>query len=71
MPNVRITSDWGHAGRMEWAGAPAIDAENRIERSVAIPEEAYERIESAMAAGHGEGEIYLKNGSRFKWFLDR
>jgi hypothetical protein len=56
---------------MEWAGAPAIDAKNRIERSVAIPEEAYERIESGIAAGHIEGEIYLKNGSRFKWFLDR
>jgi hypothetical protein len=71
MPNVRIMSDWGHAGRMEWAGAPLIDARNRIERSVAIPEEAYERIESGIAAGHIEGEIYLKNGSRFKWFLDR
>jgi hypothetical protein len=56
---------------MEWAGAPNIDAENRIERCVNIPEEAYQRLESAIASGHIEGEIYLKNGSRVRWFLDR
>jgi hypothetical protein len=37
------------------------NAENRIERLVNIPEEAYQRIESAIAGGHIEGEIYLKN----------
>ena len=71
MPSVRITTDWGHAGRMEWAGAPNIDAANRIERSVDIPEEAFKRIEAAIAGGHIEGEIRLQNASRFHWFLDR
>jgi hypothetical protein len=56
---------------MEWAGAPNIDKENRIERALQIPEEAYQRIESAIAAGHIEGNIYLEDRSRFHWFLDR
>jgi hypothetical protein len=71
MQNVRITTNWGHAERMEWAGAPVIDAENHIERSVAIPEEAYERIETAVIGGHLEGDVYLGDKSRFHWFLDR
>ena len=71
MPSVRISTDWGHADRMQWAGAPNIDKENRIERSLRIPEEAYQRIESAIAAGHIEGNIYLEDRSRFHWFLDR
>jgi hypothetical protein len=71
MPNVRITTNWHHAERMEWAGAPVIDAENHIERSAAIPEEAYKRIESAVIGGHIEGDVYLADKSRFHWFLDR
>ena len=71
MPSVRISTDWGHSDRMEWAGAPNIDKGNRIERSLPIPEEAYQRIESAIAAGHIEGNIYLEDRSRFHWFLDR
>jgi hypothetical protein len=71
MPTVRITTDWGHAGRMEWAGAPRIGPDNQIERSIDIPEEAYARIESAIGGGHLEGEIHLKTGNRFHWFLDR
>jgi hypothetical protein len=56
---------------MEWAGAPNIDKGNRIERSLPIPEEAYQRIESAITAGHIEGDVYLEDRSRFHWFLDR
>jgi hypothetical protein len=71
MPNVRITTNYGHSERMEWAGAPDIDAENHIERSVAIPEEAYKKIEAAVLGGHLEGDVYLEDKSRFHWFLDR
>ena len=71
MPTVRITTSWGHAERMEWAGATDIDAENHIERSLAIPEEGYKRIESAVIGGHIEGDVYLEDKSRFQCFLDR
>lgn len=71
MSTVRITSDWQHPDQMEWVGAPEIDAKNRIERSFPIPEEAYTRIESAITAGHIEGDVYLADCSRFHWFLDR
>jgi len=71
MASVRITTDWGHAGQMEWAGAPDIDAENHVERTLDIPEEAYQRLETAVAGGHLEGDFFLKDGSRFHWFLDR
>jgi len=71
MPSVRITTDWGHSDRMEWAGAPSIDKENHLERSAGIPEGAYQRIEAAIAAGYGEGDVYLEDRSRFHWFLDR
>jgi hypothetical protein len=56
---------------MEWAGAPAINAEGSIDRSIEVPEEAYQRIEVAIAQGGIEGDIYLEDGSRFRWFLDR
>ncbi len=71
MSTVRIVSDWGHAGRMAWVGAPDIDTANHIERSVAMPEEAYQTIEAAIGGGHIEGDVYLKDSSRFHWFLDR
>ena len=48
----------GSSARITCAGAiGSADAENRIERYVKIPEEAYQRIESAIAGGHIEGEI--------------
>jgi hypothetical protein len=71
MPTVRITTDWGRRDQMEWAGAPAIDKEGRIERSLDIPEEAYQGIEGAIRKGYVEGNVYLKDKSRFSWFLDR
>ena len=30
MPSVRITTDWGHRDRMEWAGAPSISKEGPL-----------------------------------------
>jgi hypothetical protein len=56
---------------MEWVGVPDIDKHNHIERSCAISEEAYTKIESAIAMGHLEGDVYLADRSRFHWFLDR
>lgn len=72
MPTVRISTDWGHRDRMEWIGALKLDKEGHIERSAKIPEESYQRIEAAIAAGYIEGNIYLKEDeSRFHFFLDR
>ena len=71
MPSVRITSDWGHPGQMEWAGAPPISKRGRIKRSIDIPEEAFTAIEAAIKKGSIEGNVYLKDHSRFNWFLDR
>jgi hypothetical protein len=56
---------------MEWAGAPSIDKRGHIKRSVNMPEEAYKKIETAIAQGHVEGDIYTGDQSRFHWFLDR
>lgn len=71
MATVRISSDWGHPKRMEWCGAPTVDMSNHIDRSVDIPEDAYRRIESGIVQGYGEGVVFLDDGSRFEWFLDR
>jgi hypothetical protein len=71
MASVRISSNWQHLDKMEWVGAPTIDKKNRIERGLKIPNEAYEGIEAAIAKGHIEGSVYLEDGSRFQWFLDR
>jgi hypothetical protein len=71
MPSVRITTDWGHRDRMEWAGAPGIGKDGKIERSIDIPEEAFQGIEAGIRKGFVEGNFYLKDKSRFSWFLDR
>lgn len=71
MATVRINSTWGHPNQMKWCGAPAIDHDNHIERSLPIPEIAYRRIEAAIGQGYPEGNVNLPDGSRFEWFLDR
>jgi hypothetical protein len=71
MPTVRIGSDWKHPGKMEWIGAPNINKKGRIKRAMKIPKAAYQGIEAAIAKGHIEGSVYLEDGSRFQWFLDR
>jgi hypothetical protein len=71
MASVRITHNWRNPNKMEWAGAPELDDEGRIERSLQIPEEVYQAIERALAGGQGEGTVALDDGTRFQWFADR
>ncbi len=71
MATVRISGNWRKIGEMEWAGAPNLDSKGRIERSLDIPEQAYQAIEQAIAHGHIEGSVPLHGGVRFQWFLDR
>jgi hypothetical protein len=71
MPTVRLSGDWRHAGKMEWVGAPEVDADGRIERLPDVPEEVFQAVEKELARGGGEGTVYLTNGGRCNWFLDR
>lgn len=71
MPTIRISSNRRNVNVMEWLGAPNVDKDNRIERSLDIPEEAYQGLEKAIASGAKEGDVYLKDGARFHWFLDK
>jgi hypothetical protein len=71
MATVRISSARHIHDPMQWVGSATIDHQNRIERSLAIPEAAYQRIESAISQGHLEEEIALDDGTRFHWLLDR
>jgi hypothetical protein len=72
MPTVRISGNWRNVNQMEWAGAPNVGPDGRIERSLAIPPDAYEAIEKAIAdSGAVEGTVTLPNGTRFHYFLDR
>jgi hypothetical protein len=71
MPTVRISGNWRKATKKEWAGAPQIDKNGKIDRSIAIPEEAFLAIQNSMQKGGPEGTVYLKDGTRFDWFLDR
>ena len=71
MPTVRISGNPRNIASMEWLGAPEIDKQNHIQRSLQIPEAAYQRLEQAIAHGHIEGIVCLDDGMRFKWFLDR
>jgi hypothetical protein len=68
---VRITGNWRNPNRMEWAGAPAVDAAGHIERGLAIPEEVYQVIEREIARGNVEGITFLPDGARVDWFVDR
>lgn len=71
MPSVRISGNWQNVNRMDWAGVANVDKDGHIERSVAIPEEAYVALEQAITSGSKEGDVYIKNGARFHWFLDK
>jgi hypothetical protein len=72
MATVRISGNWRNPNKKEWAGAPTIDTNGKIERSIKIPEEAFLAIEQEIAKARGnEGTVYLKNGARFDWFVDR
>jgi hypothetical protein len=71
MATIRISGNWGHPARKEWFGAPEVDPEGHIERSIAIPEEAFQAIERHLQKGAYEGVIALEDGTQFQWFLDR
>ena len=71
MPTVRISGNWRNPNKKEWAGAPNIDSQGRIDRSIKIPEEAFLAIEREIAKGSCEGIVQLKNGTRFDYFVDR
>jgi len=71
MASVRITSNTRSPNKMEWLGAPELDAEGGIERSLAMPEEVYEAIERGLAKGETEGAVYLRDGTHYQWFADR
>jgi hypothetical protein len=71
MATVRISGNWRNPNKREWAGAPELDEEGHIERTIDIPEEAYQALEREIARGGSEGIVYLKDGTRFDWFVDR
>jgi hypothetical protein len=66
MATVRISGNWRNPNKKEWAGAPVLDSAGRIERTISIPEAAYQAIEQDI-----EGITYLEDGTRFDWFVDR
>jgi Protein of unknown function (DUF1572) len=70
MAIVRISGQWRTVNQLEWAGTPKIDSQGHIERSIEIPEEAYQAIEARIANGSKEGALYLQDGRRFDYFLD-
>ena len=37
MATVRISSNWRNPNKMEWGGAPAIDDNGEIERTIKLP----------------------------------
>lgn len=71
MATVRISGNWRNPNKMEWGGAPEIDKNGKIERTIQIPEAIYQAIEQYIAQNQTEGSIRLPDGTRFDWFLDR
>ena len=72
MATVRITGttkeDIHHR---KWLGAPAIDPHGHIDRSIDLPDAFFEGIEGGIVKGYVEGTLYLDDGRRLDWFLDR
>jgi len=71
MATVRISGNWRNPGKMEWGGAPALDDQGKIERTVQLPAGVYEAIEEAIAKHQVQGSVNLGTGQRVDWFLDR
>jgi hypothetical protein len=71
MATIRISGNWRNPNKKEWAGAPQVDDNGRIARSIKIPEEAYQAMERELAKGGIEGIVQLPDGTRLEWFLDR
>jgi nucleotide-binding universal stress UspA family protein len=68
---VRITGNARNPNREEWVGAPTVDQQGHIDRSVALPEEAFLAMERGIRRGGIEGVVQLSNGSHLNWFVDR
>ncbi len=71
MATVRISGNQRRVNETEWLGAPNLDDNGHIDRTLEIPEEAYQKIEEGIAKGFTEGRVVLPAGVRFTWFLDR
>lgn len=71
MATVRISTNWRHPDRMEWAGVVELDKNGVLARQANIPEEAYARIEAGLAAGNIEGDVIVADDVRVQWLLDR
>jgi hypothetical protein len=71
MATVRISGNWRNPNKMEWGGAPQINEDGTIERTINLPAGVYEAIEAAIARGDIEGAVVLPGGSRVNWLLDR
>jgi hypothetical protein len=71
MASVRISHNLRNTHKMDWAGAPAIDVDGRLERSLDLPDAVYEAIEHALAEGQVEGTLYLDADTRVQWLADR
>jgi hypothetical protein len=71
MASVRISHNMRNPNKMDWAGAPELDDEGHIERTLNLPEALYESIEQAIAKGHVEGTVYLDQDTRVHWQADR
>ena len=56
---------------MEWGGAPSIDENGEIERTIKLPAGVYEAIERAIAKGEIEGMVIVTDNTRVQWQLDR
>ena len=55
MATVRISGNLHSQHQTEWVGAPAVGPDGRIDRSVPLPNEAYEAIEAPDRRGSGGG----------------
>ncbi len=71
MATVRISGNWRNPSKMEWGGAPTIDEDGHIERTIQLPEAVYEAIERGIAKGELDGIVVLPPGTRVQWQLDR
>ena len=71
MATVRISGNLRNVNVKEWYGEPKVDDQGRIERSLPIPEEAYQAIERQIAKGGMEGIAFLADGRQCNWLLDR
>jgi hypothetical protein len=71
MATVRISGNWRNPNKMEWGGAPTIDDDGQIERTIKLPAGVYEAIEDAIARGEVEGMVVLPDNARVQWQLDR